>query len=447
VGYRTTFAVPDILAAAANNEEHLKEQFFSAKEILPTRACTETDYRKLFIDIIGVKNAWLFKATENLYTDRKDDAIKGTVPGHTNYTAFDLNGIYTIKIELDELTPEEALLSAAEKQARVDAVISNVKAVYHCNRNLCEDLDDVIVMENQKVLICADIEISAQADATAVYAELLYQINNYLSPQVKQYSLSEMMALKKEDGNLYRMDEVFEGPVLQHGFITDEDVENSSIRQVIYSSDLISLVMNIDGVVNVKELLLNYCDAPDTKRHEWCLKIADGKKPVLCFDKLAIHFRKDVIPVPVKNDAAVQIFQLRLLQERNAMNKMSYEDRTYDTGTFKDIADYSSVIHHLPLTYGVSNYGLPATADNARRAKAKQLKAYLLFFDQLLADHLSQLANTGELFKVKNPNTASSLPQTYFYQKIKADDVNGVEDIIKNYAQFDEPGQGLSEVV
>ena len=48
-----------------------------------------------------------------------------------------------------------------------------------------------------------------------------------------------------------------------------------------------------------------------------------------------------------------------------------------------------------------------------REAQAKQLKAYLLFFEQMLANYLSQLAGLPRLFSLD-----PTLRQTYFWQEI-----------------------------
>ena len=59
LGYRTAMPVEDILASEFNNEDEMHRQFLSALNILPTAPVTADDYRKLFIRIDGVKNAWM----------------------------------------------------------------------------------------------------------------------------------------------------------------------------------------------------------------------------------------------------------------------------------------------------------------------------------------------------------------------------------------------------
>src|SRR4249919_3032695 len=57
LGYRTNLPVEDILAR--NPDDKTKENnFFTASEILTCNPLTITDFRKLLIDIDGIKNAW-----------------------------------------------------------------------------------------------------------------------------------------------------------------------------------------------------------------------------------------------------------------------------------------------------------------------------------------------------------------------------------------------------
>ncbi|MFO0031794.1 MAG: hypothetical protein ACK54Z_05990 [Cyanobacteriota bacterium] len=57
----------------------------------------------------------------------------------------------------------------------------------------------------------------------------------------------------------------------------------------------------------------------------------------------------------------------------------------------------SSVARQVPAVYGVGPAGLPADASQERRGQALQLRAYLHFFDQLLANGQAQLAHAAQL--------------------------------------------------
>jgi hypothetical protein len=71
-----------------------------------------------------------------------------------------------------------------------------------------------------------------------------------------------------------------------------------------------------------------------------------------------------------------------------------------DAKPLEGLGDYYSIQNDYPLVYGIGRGGLPVTATTLRESQALQLKGYLLFFDQLLADYLAQLSNIGQLFSM-----------------------------------------------
>src|SRR3546814_10587104 len=79
------------------------------------------------------------------------------------------------------------------------------------------------------------------------------------------------------------------------------------------------------------------------------------------------------------------------------------------------------------MTYGVGNYSLADSASTERKAQVKQLKAYLRFFDQLLANFFSQLAHAKDLFSLD-----TGLRQTYFGQYL--DQMKDAEELYADAA-------------
>ena len=76
------------------------------------------------------------------------------------------------------------------------------------------------------------------------------------------------------------------------------------------------------------------------------------------------------------------------------------------------------------MVYGIGTDGLPSHVDEARRAQAKQLKAYLLVYEQLLGNAFAQIAHTGDLFSL-DPET----DRTYFVKEFS-------EALIKGYTEI-----------
>src|SRR5690606_2743004 len=87
-----------------------------------------------------------------------------------------------------------------------------------------------------------------------------------------------------------------------------------------------------------------------------------------------------------------------------------------------------------PLSYGTGQFGLPESASDKRKGQVKQLKGYLIFFEQLFANYLSQLASTKDLLSWKD------LDKTYYSQELNnfIKDGDDLLDSTLNQAKLDE---------
>lgn len=309
-----------------------------------------------------------------------------------------------------------------KKLVKTIEIVKEVKVSIHENRNLCEDWLCIEPVQMQELAICADIDLMPDADSEKVLAEMYFAIENYLNPTVSFFTLKELLDKGKTT------DEVFDGIVLQHGFIDTEELENAQLRQEIHTSDIINLLMDISGVRCVKNFMLTLYDKngiPDAiqKNQKWCLHLPKGTKPVFSHQKSKFLFFKGQIPFTITNPARLQEVEdtLKFLHAIRRRNKLKghTDDIPVPNGNFRELEDYYSVQYEFPQTYGIGAFGLPEKATPERKAQAKQLKAYLLFYDQLLADFFYQLKNAGRLLSTE------SLKQTYFSQYLTG--IKGVE--------------------
>jgi len=85
------------------------------------------------------------------------------------------------------------------------------------------------------------------------------------------------------------------------------------------------------------------------------------------------------------------------------------EDIEMPEGQYRNIGDYQTFQNDFPETYAIGRTGLSEEASPQRKAQANQLKAYLLFFEQVLANYFAQLEQVSILFGVDN-----SIAKTYF---------------------------------
>ncbi|HEY5564611.1 MAG TPA: hypothetical protein VIL33_03405 [Rhodothermia bacterium] len=305
------------------------------------------------------------------------------------------------------------------KQQIRKRTLDTVCCVLDAHRNLCEDFLSIRTVAPEHVAICADIIVKSDADIEEVQARAYHEIEKYFNPPVRYFTLKELL-----DEGLCT-DEIFNGPYIDFsftcgggevftkpGFLKREDLDASELRRFIYVSDIINILMDFEEIVAVKNVLLRKYDfegTPIGPSERWCLEISPDHQPVLSIERSKILFFKGEIPYRAKRLE----FEQTLAHLRAMALKAAYVDPnqilTMPRGEYRETDAFYSIQHDFPKTYAIGRAGLPATASNDREAQAHQLKAYLTFFDQVLADYLSQLANVRRLFSLDK-----TLRQTYF---------------------------------
>ena len=402
VAYRISLPISDLLAPG--EDPGRKQAFFKAAEILPTEPITHLDWRKLIIDRVeGVKNVWLEPLRKRVFVDPTDGRQSYKKVGLSNPKHYDINGLYVIRIEghdHDDITNQ-----VLEHQ---------VTTLFHQHRSLCEDLFRVTAMRRQGITICAEIELQTNANSTETFAQIVFEIEQYLSPPLRRYTLGEL----KAEG--HSIESIFTGPRLEHGFILDEDLLRAKPRQVIYGSDLIRKIMCVPGVAAVGSLELNYSNAGERLDvgESWQLAVNKNSKPRLDLKKSKFCLSKDILPIHIDPESTPFTQAIGKLRQQARLADNFVTDLPVPYGVQKPSGAYQTMQLEFPQVYGLAGKGLPGYASTARKAQAQQLKGYLLLFDQLLADMLAQLEHVGDLLAIEPSEV------TYFSQV-----VGGLEDV------------------
>lgn len=410
LGMRMNTPLEDLLASK-NPDLSLQAQFYKASEILPSKPVNELDYRKLIIDIKGVKNCWLRIYDKQVHVDCKNNKL--AYKKFTNILPefqkkFKLKGLYTLLVDLEEGYSNE--------------LFSTIKTIYHQNRNLCEDLIEVKQVEEQPIAICANVDVVPEADEEKIYATILFEIENYLSPSLQVYSVQQM--LDKE----YTTDEIFDGPILKNGFIDTEELKKADLRKEVRLSDIMKLIMNVEGVKLIKDISVGFCDENLTQENKWVVCIDKDKKPVLC-DKSSFNFSKGFLPLNL-NYERVNTYLEQLKEDEKEAQKIADADKDIPLPKGNVVAsnEYTTIQNDFPDTYGIGQEGLSVHVTNERKSKAKQLKGYLTFFDQILATYFKHLSEVRTLLSVSGQEK-----RTYFTQAIK--DIKDFESIANEYPE------------
>lgn len=412
--YRARFSIADLLATQTDNADTMAKQFFTPRRILPNRPLTTNDYRKLLIDIKGVRNAWIQPAKEQYFVDTINNGLslddpRGQEPARKGIRQVDLRGLYNVLLDLDETPGTEP-----------DVVKAEAVNLLRENRNLCEDFVSVEVVKEQYYILCTELELMPDADQNKVAARIQFEIERYLAPPVLNYGLADMLQRTHEDGTPWTVAEIFEGPPLQCGFIDDAELEKAGLRTEIRLSDIISIVMDIEGVRAVRDILINPLhpgNDPDDKAaapaNKWRIAVPAGRQPRLSDTQGRLVCYKRDVPVLLDRDKFLDEYQKLKSDMTAKLDKKKIEDLPIPPGRFRGIGSYQSFQHHFPVLYGLSGQGVPTGADEHRKALALQLKGYLLFFDQVMANYLAQLSSVRELFS-RNP----AVDATYFAQMV-----------------------------
>ena len=429
LGMRMNLNMEDILSSKEPGK-NIENQFIKAEDILPSRPLNELDYRKLFIDIglksgssRAVKNCWWRPRVELIYADCDSTrlALNPADLGVEKTRSFEAKGLYDLYVEYGEDLEGETPGDVCDRSNTRIKILER----YHANRSLCEDLVDIKEIETQSIAVCARIGVTNKADEELVHAKVLRSINNYLSPEVHFYSLKQML----DKG--YTTDQIFDGPLLDNGFIDTEELRNSQLRREVRLSDIISEIMKVEGVQEIKEISIAGCDGSLQQSDEWLICIGEGKKPVLC-DLSSFSYSKGSLPLNIdrkKVDQYLETFRLEqeVLREDARLNKTL----GIPTGTAYDLGNYASILNEFPDTYGVGTAGIIGNPGVEREALAKQLQGYLLFFDKVLASYFKHLEKVKEILSVNG-----TLKRTYFTQALKG--INGFDTLVKNYVTDDD---------
>ena len=413
----------EVLLAEEDNANYLKEQFLTAEKALPIKPVTPYDYRKLFIDIDGVKNAWIKKHIKKIHANCKDFEL-GFKPFPVDpkfRKEFILNGLYDVLIEFDELDSEEFNTKLKIKQ-KIQLITQEVRTTYHAHRNLCEDLIDISEVKEHPVQVCAQIELLPEADEELVHALVLKTIDDYLSPNLRFYSLKEML----DKG--YTTDEIYNGPLLKNGFIDTEELKAADLKTEIRLSDLIKEIQAIEGVDVIRDISIDYCDGSGDGTKQWNICVPSGMKPARC-DKSAFSYYKGFLPLNI-NEAQVEAFLAEFRQEEEdaiANTAAQSKELELPDAAGQSVGNFTTIQNAYPETYGVGQVGIKPSAPVADKAKVKQLKGYLLFFDQILATYFAHLQKVKEVFSING-----ELGKSYFTQLVE--DVKDMPELVSaNY--------------
>ena len=380
LSYRTNLPIEDLFFLNVDNFDSVKNNLlFAPHEAFPIDPYTELDYRKMIIDRIKmVKNAWV-------------NPIKNDPYGY--------KGLFEILIqsreELDEQGKEKLNQQVAE--------------LFHQNRNLGTDLLRLKLLNEIPITIVGKINIDIDAIGEFVMAKIYSEIDGYINPEITSQDPYELINAGMNT------DDVFSGPKPLHGFIRTENLRaKSDTLFVSRIKDIINKVEGVKNIVNLKVLKRGIAV------HEDQITFDNESYPVIEYlagdaeNIETIKIFKNNIELDIDPITTQQLIDFDLAAKRNNYHgKIPYKN-SIPRGRFMpaEIKKHYAIHDDFPITYGLGRYSqIPQNDSIERKAKAVQLRGYLSFFEQFIANHLAQLAHLRDLFSV-----SQNEGETYFTQ-------------------------------
>lgn len=431
LGYCAQFPVADVLTQQ-DGKIHYRDQFFDPQNILTCSPVTIADYRRLVLDRVDAVRAIY------LVREMAQESVQNPAPAVT--------GRYRVWVAAPDTAPAPDPQQLQQLCARVDAVLN-------AHRNLGEFFLYPEVLAVQPVVLAGAVTLLPQADAAVVEDRIVQALRDYEAPLAQQSGYAQLRA----EG--WRADQIFNGPRMQNGWITG-DAALGNKRDCVSVLELRSLLAAVDGVASVQALRF------DAEPQATTIGIGPAALARITLgagfsftQQGATVARRPLAAAGARAAAGTgagraqpgQGYLARLRATHQAAGVASKVDLAppLPQGRYRNIEQYYSIQNTFPDIYGIGHNALPADASSARIAGVRQLKGYLMIFDQLLANEFSQLANLAGLFSFRPPHTRPQpwqrqMPQsgiatvpfatTYYYQPLY--DVPNVQSLLRGHDAF-----------
>lgn len=361
LGYRADTSIEDIF----NTQEVGNTSFYQAHEVLNSGAATLSDLKKIILDLNEIRNVEIILS-----------------PYYDEYTS-----LHTIWIELMSPSPTKEEIMHAQA-----IVLDKVNS----HRFLGMAIDEVKFLNQDLVGIDLDIELKERVTRDTLLKLIIQKVDQYFSPLPSFKSIDELI------GEGYSSDQIFDGPNLINGFLTEDNLVKNKIKKQLYISDLIHQVMDIAEVRNIKKILIK---DKVGKGYNWVYKVAENCVPRLDLNNsiINVYFQNSKLYSFSTNPNNINYLGTK--------TKAAHKRNTLEVkpGRRTDLKTYRSLQYDFPAVYGVGELGPPNSWEEEKKAYSKQFKSYLSFFDQVLANYFAQLSSLPSLFSLNNISSTTAV--------------------------------------
>jgi hypothetical protein len=318
----------------------------------------------------------------------------------------------------DNITPGNLMSRLNKKIVTITSSIRGVHETLEENRMLGTLYSSIDAARMQEIVIDADLLVKETVIPEQLVTNLFLNIDKYLSPLPASFSQDEL----RQAG--YTSELIYNGPLLNNGFLLDSSLIPPDGDAELFASDIIHAMTGDthgDFSADTYKILSfsfsshlnnyriagpssNSLSLPDSARYR--PRFSALKSDIRLFREGSVKeivYDKNKVINDFMTGSVRSIKRIMLDHEKEVVleNAVTAEDN-----------EYYSLQHDFPVAYGIGKGALPLSANADRIARSRQLKAYLLFFEQLLANQESQIHQLPHIFSLDAdlPSMASSQP-------------------------------------
>lgn len=378
LGYCAGFPIEDVLTGA-NGKIDYQRQFFEPQDILTTSPITIDDYRRLLHDrVAGL-------AAVYIVAQRQPGAPPGPCTGR-----------YLTYLAMQDV-------KEAPDAMQVEDLRNNVQALLNDQRNLGELFLKPHMLTVRPIRLAGAVTLAPGADLNDVYVRIVQTLATYAVPPAVHAGYQELRSQGVE------ADLIFNGPRLDHGWISGAQAlgakrDRVSLHSLCQLLAAVAGVAQVDGLAFAGEPTPGAPGAPASAAAASVQAIDIDAGAIPQFDLAALTLQQNS-GWPSQRDEPKARYLGALGRQHQSASVDSKVDRAppLPQGRYRNIEEYYSIQNTFPDTYGIGHNSLQSNAPSYRVASARQLKGYLMVYDQLLANQFSQLAHVGELFSFHPP--------------------------------------------
>ena len=392
LGYRLGFDVADLLCGRDGEIDLRRQALYAPEQIFPCAPVTSIDYRK------------------RLYSDfheLQDVRLERIRPGY-----------HRVQVRTRESSGLAARIADALRR----------------ERPIGEDFEGVRIQETSPCWLSGEIAWDGTRDPAQVYADVLFLCNLRIVGNIRFRRHDELLAQGR------RLEDLLDGPLTPQGRLEDDD-----FRQAIRTpsiAELVKVVEGIPGVRKVRRMSLVATDgtlATDSDSSTWHLEfpVSDGSRPVLALVPGCMSPLEPFLQSARSHLRKLEAGHHALRRARDLPSQLP----RHPSGVHRNLAKYRSIQEDFPGVYGIGTHGVPDNSPPHVRAHAKQLKAFLYPFEQIMIDFLGNVEDLPHRFSV-----AAQPPTSYRSRPPEETGIPRIEQILAGADTFQRASEAVSRI-